>query len=408
MRCYNLAAALILLSQASGTQAELEIWLASTLNCNSCACNSCAIFSEVAQRRGYGDVLRYDHSGTELDIPIRQVDKRDLDTAILGQLSDGDGPHGPWWDVTLLVLMVDHGHVLAAGNIAQSADVRELRHEPEVMFPPDVPPEGHPSLSEESLYHPFFVREWNLEHFVRIALGSEPKVRSRRASLARDHPPPDPMTPERLIDLTAGDPVAMRPANVILWGSADKPLSNALFISRRIAEIRSTLKALRLDGVQFLTMYGHGPRVPGNDTSYLEDGRVRFQRADLAADLSASGTSMNRVLTGIGESRRSRTLLIQVGHSGPAGSPLWGGGSTLMPGDIAPIRQNPDADLVMISGGCHSGLFAPAVQCGFFAAHPEVKAAGCQLSAQALETSDDSPHRKGGRCDSWLPGIRAR
>jgi hypothetical protein len=29
------------------------------------------------------------------------------------------------------------------------------------------------------------------------------------------------------------------------------------------------------------------------------------------------------------------------------------------------------------------------VQCGFFAAHPEVRASGCQLSPAALETSDD-------------------
>ena len=45
--------------------------------------------------------------------------------------------------------------------------------------------------------------------------------------------------------------------------------------------------------------------------------------------------------------------------------------------------------MVMVSGACHSGLFAQAVQCGFFAAHPDVVASGCQLSPAALETSDD-------------------
>ena len=43
----------------------------------------------------------------------------------------------------------------------------------------------------------------------------------------------------------------------------------------------------------------------------------------------------------------------------------------------------------MVSGACNSGMFAKAVQCGFFAAHPDVKASGCQLSPAALETSDD-------------------
>ncbi len=43
----------------------------------------------------------------------------------------------------------------------------------------------------------------------------------------------------------------------------------------------------------------------------------------------------------------------------------------------------------MVSGACNGGQFAKAVQCGFFAAHPDVRASGCQLSPAALETSDD-------------------
>lgn len=43
----------------------------------------------------------------------------------------------------------------------------------------------------------------------------------------------------------------------------------------------------------------------------------------------------------------------------------------------------------MISGGCNSGVFARATQCGFFAAHPAVLATGCQLSPEAIDKSDD-------------------
>ena len=73
--------------------------------------------------------------------------------------------------------------------------------------------------------------------------------------------------------------------------------------------------------------------------------------AVLLSPLAGSGSSSPRWRRSVSQRdehepgsdrRRSepRTLLIQVGHSGLAGSPLWGGGSTLMPDDIAPIRQN--------------------------------------------------------------------
>jgi hypothetical protein len=85
----------------------------------------------------------------------------------------------------------------------------------------------------------------------------------------------------------------------------------------------------------------------------------------------------------------ARTLLVQVGHSGPAGSPLWGHGLTLAPAAVAPLAREAAGTMIMVSGACHSGLFATAAQCGFFAAHPDVVASGCQLSPAALETSDD-------------------
>jgi hypothetical protein len=83
--------------------------------------------------------------------------------------------HSKYWDVTLLVLVVDAGRVMSAGNIAESADNSELRHSRAVMFPPSAPRDDDPALREENLYPAFFASHWNLEYFVDVALGKRPK-----------------------------------------------------------------------------------------------------------------------------------------------------------------------------------------------------------------------------------------
>jgi hypothetical protein len=110
-----------------------------------------------------------------------------------------------------------------------------------------------------------------------------------------------------------------------------------------------------------------------------------FKRADVRADYAADAAGLNSVLTGVLHAERARTLLVQVGHAGA----LWGHGLTLAAADLEPIKRESSGALIMVSGACNGGQFAKAVQCGFFAAHPDVRASGCQLSPAALETSDD-------------------
>lgn len=351
---------------ANGAGASIEIWLA-----RSSQCNSCEIFRQAAENRQYGEALRYDDNGKELIIPIKTVAKESLDKDLLNQL-----PEKVWqnsdWELALTVLVVDQGHVLGFGNIADSADNRNLRHSESVMFPPDTPEDDNPALLRQNIYTPFFVKNWNLEYFAELALGQ----RSPRQSVP-------------MVDLKSPNPVSLRPTNVIIWGSAGTPLGSSLFIPTRISEIRSLLESLDIEGINYITLYGHGPDVPGNDTSYMVDGKTRFKRADLPVDMAADAESLNRVFTGILDNESSRSLLIQVGHSGPAGSPLWGSGLTLLPSDLAPLDDKSVSALVLVSGACHGGMFARVGQCGFFAAHPDVIATGCQLSPEALETSDD-------------------
>jgi hypothetical protein len=355
-----------LLSFSSSAHA-LEIWLASTERCNSCA-----IYERAAQQRGYGRALRYGQGGAARTIPILAIDKQVLASDIASQLPDAVGPKSPFWDITLTVLVVDSDRVLASGNIADSADNRELRRPDAVMFPPADPAPDDPAFRTGDLYAEFFASHWNLEYFVDVALGARP------ARVARP-----------LVDLAAAEPWPLGPANVVLWGSAGTPLGNPLFIPTRIAEIRSALEHANVGALRFVTLFGHGPGVDGNDTSYLVDGATHFKRADVRADLGAGADGLNRVLSGVLRTAAARTLLVQVGHSGPTGSPLWGHGLTVVPDDVAPIAREGAGEMIMVSGACNSGLYAKAVQCGFFAAHPDVKAAGCQLSPAALDASDD-------------------
>ncbi len=365
MRVLALAAC-VALGSLAGSARALEVWLASTQSCNSCD-----LYQRAAQQRGYGRALRYADGGG-LTIPILSIDKAALASDVLAQVPADIGPRSQYWDVTLLVLVVDAGRVLSAGNIAESADNNELRHSHAVMFPPAAPADGDPALRDENLYPAFFSSRWNLEYFVDVALGKRPKRAAK---------PP--------VDLASASPAALGARNVVLWGSAPTPLANALFIPTRLGEIRAGVEGLKIGGVKFVTLYGHGPGVDGNDTSYIEAGRTLFKRADLHVDYSADAAGLNSVLTGVLRADRARTLLIQVGHAGPTGAPLWGHGLTLSPADIEPIKRDSTGELVMVSGACNGGQFAKAVQCGFFAAHPEVRSTGCQLSPAALETSDD-------------------
>ncbi len=133
-------AGVVLCGLASRAEA-LEVWLASSENCNSCA-----LYERVAQQRGYGSALRYADSGNSR-IPILAIGKNVLAQDMLAQLPRGEGPDNPSWDVTLTVLVVDAGRVLAAGNIADSADNTELQQPRAVMFPPAAPADGDPALA---------------------------------------------------------------------------------------------------------------------------------------------------------------------------------------------------------------------------------------------------------------------
>ena len=76
----------IVLSLLAVRADALEVWLASSEQCNSCA-----IYQRAAQARGYGRALRY-ADGSGLTIPILSIDKSVLASDVLAQLPEAEGP----------------------------------------------------------------------------------------------------------------------------------------------------------------------------------------------------------------------------------------------------------------------------------------------------------------------------
>lgn len=354
---------------AAADGGNLELWLASGPQCNSCS-----IFSEAAARRQYKEVLVYKKGESEIRVPIRRMGKADLQENILEQMAGDAGPRNPYWPVQLTVIAVRAGKVLHYGNIGESANLRAALVGDERMKPPEHPVADDPSLKETADYRSYFVREWNLEYFVAVALGDLP---------AR--------TEGRLLDLQVASPsVQLGETNVILWGAGGLPIRNGLFISERIREIRVVLeRELATRAPKFITLYGRGPRGDSLDTSVRRNGSVTFMHPQLPIDFPADLQSLDHVFSALRKQRGRHSMLVHVGHSGPTGIPIWGLLGTVSPADVSALGEGAATELMMVSGGCHSGLFARAVKCGFFAAHPEIIATGCQLSQEAIERSDD-------------------
>ena len=343
----------------------LEIWLARPADCKDCA-----IYERAAQRRGYGFALEYRERN--LTIPILSTGKNVLASDIVSQLSEDVGPSSAAWDSALTVLVVDVDRVLFAANIAESADTSQWRQSEGAMFPPEMPPERDPSLRRTNIEAELGASEWNLEYFVDVALG-----RTARRFVRRP------------VDLLAAERAALGPRNVVLWASAAKPLENSAAVAGQLTGVRDALDTLRLDGIRYSLLYGHGPGVDGNDTSYVVDGRTSFKRAEIDASHAADAAALNAVLTAVRYSPRSRTLLVQAGQGSATGAPLWGSATKLTPADLAPLADAGSGELVVVSNACYGGQFARSAQCGFFAAHPDALAASCDLAPAALEESDD-------------------
>jgi hypothetical protein len=135
-------------------------------------------------------------------------------------------------------------------------------------------------------------------------------------------------------------------------------------------------------------VYANGPEKY-RDTLVKTGDKYEFVFSDIGAQFSSDLDGMNSWLQKIAESKYNKQLIIQVGHSGPTGAPIWGSALTVTPEALKAGFDKTNKHITLVSGSCHSGLFANVAQCGYYAAHPEAISTGCQTSLEAIESSDD-------------------
>lgn len=335
---------------------DLQVWLLEADDCGACR-----LYQSFGD--GYPTQLP-DHPGIERPIPVSVLAKSAIPAAIAAQFQ----PH-EYWSQSLSVMVLDDGKVLHVANIAEASDIAHARFPDAIMSPANAAEReraAHPS----HFYGEHFKATWQLDYFVDVALGKRPPLPSlEQAMLGETHP----------LDGIGRD-------NLILWGSAGTPSGNALYLSERMQDIRATLRELAGPALNVLALYGNGDD-PAPDTAVLVDGEVEYVQSDIDTPHAADGETLARLFHGLHGSRHN--LLVQVGHSGPTGAPLWGQLATIDAPMLETLVARSGSDLVMVSGACNGGQFAKAPSCGFFAAHPQVVATGCQKSPQALRGSDD-------------------
>lgn len=348
---------------------ELEIWMA-----GGEACNACDIWADAFRRREYGDVIEYtvqrgDRSGQIVRAAVKWISKDEIPAAILHQLPAADGPKSEHWPITVSVLVVEDGKVLSVGNIAGSADVANARFSDAIMNPPADPQADDPAFRPHDELLEYFKENWNLEYFLEMAYAK-----------------PDSAGPPDWLDSAKPIPYADR--NVVIWGAAGTPENNDLFISERMKEIDAALDTFNgADGLEPVYLYANGAHDKTLNTLYTEEGRDHFKNITFPNALPSSKTGLARLFKTIEMRPDARTLLVQVGHSGPLGAPQFGFFEMLTREEMESAAE--DRDMIMVSGACMSGQFAEVGKCGFFAARPELVSSGCQQSAEAIRHSDD-------------------
>lgn len=338
----------------------MKIWLLEGIGCASCELYQSFHDGYPTQLTGY--------AGADAPIPISVVDKAAIPEVVADQFI----PHDHW-SQSLSVMVLDNDKVLYVANISEASDVAHARF-PDAIMAPESAAERERAKHAGDFYGEHFEATWKLDYFVDVALGRKE---------------PHPSKEEEMLGQTTPLGGVAR-NNVILWGSAGTPFGNSLFISERMHDIQQALKQVADASLNFITLYGNGDD-PQPDTSTLIDGEVRYIDSSVQpamdAVLSPDAKTIGQLFHSLQGSHNN--LLVHVGHSGPVGAPLWGHLATIDAPLLGRLIDETDSNLVMVSGACNGGQFAAEPSCGFFAAHPDVVASGCQKTPEALRSSDD-------------------
>lgn len=345
-------------------------------------CGACSLFEDIREERGIGDVLRHDVEDLPDAVPIAMIEPAELSEADLERMaalpymSEAEARELARGE-SLLVLVRHDGRIQAAGNISWSAHLPAARFPDVVMEPPASAPFDEITREPSAYYRQYFGDHWSLAYFLELAL--DPAAARPHTFAGAFDPSP------------AAAGFELEEANVFIAGSGATPAGNPLFVPERIREIRQALVDQRgVPASRIEIFFGDGGGM-ANDTSVERSGELRFRPVNLDGERSLDGQTLVDWFEAMRRRDTRRNLIVQVGHGAPWGMPLWGHLAALTPRELGELHDQSGAENIIVSGACFGGIFAESTSCGFFAARPDVVAAGCQRSPEAIAGSDDYP-----------------
>lgn len=375
---------LLLLANAASAQdvAPGDAWQVVLLKPRGCG--ACTLLEESLKRKGYlQQVALNDGAGHEVVATIQRRSSSELTAAEWQEVTALPYVDAELWrqsarENSPQVLLRNQGRIVAAGDIADSASLRGAEFPVEISSPAQNASVGLVRAARQAWYQDFFLRNWNLDYFYRLALRPELGSEASFANwLARQRGRPAP-------------PLA--PANVLLMSTASGASDNEIFNAMRIEEIRGVLTGeLSVSPAQLQVYYGAGNR-PGANAVEVRQGRIAFTRREIDGAEPFTLPNLAQAFQRIRADSARRNLLVFVGHGGPDGAGLWASPALLSPANLHELHAFGGGDDVLVSGNCFGGVMAKSMSCGFFGARPDVIATGCQADAAEVAQSKDYLH----------------
>jgi hypothetical protein len=373
-----LTALLLTTAMGSASAADWQVVLLKPRDCNTCG-----FIEEILKRNAQmQQTVLDDGNGGQTDAAIERRASADLTAEEWTQLRALPGFDETHWRARTTakaaqVLLKRDGVIAAAGDITDSADLRNTRY-PLNLTMPDTDKDP---MTVRGAYGAFirdlYLRSWNLSWLYRLALNpsltSSPDTAWIAANPATLLPP-------------------LGPANVLLMSTASGAADNEIFNALRIEEIRDVLqRSLAVAPTQLRIFYG-GDNANGANALETRDGRIGLVRRNVVGATPFSPEAALRIFQSIRAQPNSRNLLVLIGHGNPEGAGLWGSPMPLSPTTLHTLHAHGGGDDVLVSGNCYGGVMAQAMSCGFFGARPDLVATGCQADAAEVAQSRDYLH----------------
>jgi hypothetical protein len=381
--CAGLAVLLLAL-QVSAQDSPDEAWQVVLLKPKGCV--ACVYLEETLKRRGNLQRVTLDAGGgQQVTAAIQRRTLSELTPVEWQEVSALPYVDTAIWqqharENSAQLLLKHDGRVVAAGNISQSADLRSVEFPLEITTPAQNASVNAVHTARQKWYPDFFLRNWNLDYFYKLAL---------RPELAREATFTSWLARQRSAGSSVG---TLAQANVLLMSTASGAADNEIFNALRIEEIRGVLTSeVGVAPTQLRVFYGGGNR-PGANAVEIRQGRLVFTRRDIEGAEPFTLANLAQLFKQVRTDSAQHNLLVLIGHGGPDGAGMWASPAGLPPTDLRALHELGGSTDVLVSGNCFGGVMARTTSCGFFGARPDIIATGCQADAAEVAQSQDYLH----------------